>query len=97
MFAGHDERPWTKLSFFARITLKKGAPAEISACPYAIDGHRPRSFDKAREALATERFRLHLIRTSTSVGGSNVATVDELGCLRVTEKPARQPALSSSN
>jgi poly-gamma-glutamate synthesis protein (capsule biosynthesis protein) len=97
VFAGHDERPWTKLSFFARITLKKGAPAEVSACPYAIDGHRPRSFDKAHEALATERFRLHLIRTSTSVGGSNVAKADELGCLRVTEKPARQPALSSSN
>jgi poly-gamma-glutamate capsule biosynthesis protein CapA/YwtB (metallophosphatase superfamily) len=97
VFAGHDERPWTKLSFFARITLKKGAPVEISACPYAIDGHRPRSFDKTREALATERFRLHLIGTSSSVGGSNVGTVDALGCLRVTEKRPLQPSLSSSN
>ncbi len=97
VFAGHDERPWTKQSFFARITLKKGAAPELSACPYAIDGHRPRSFDKRREALALERFRLHLIGTSTSVGGSNVASADELGCLRVTEKPPRQPSLSSSN
>ncbi len=97
VFAGHDERPWTKASFFARITLKKGAPAELSACPYAIDGHRPRSFDKVRETLATERFRLHLVGTSTSVGGANVAGPDELGCLRVTEKPPRQPCLSSSN
>jgi poly-gamma-glutamate capsule biosynthesis protein CapA/YwtB (metallophosphatase superfamily) len=97
VFAGHDERPWTKQSFFVRITLKKGAPAELSACPYAIDGHRPRSFDKTRETLATERFRLHLIGLSVTVGGSNVARPDELGCLRVTEKPALQPSLSSSN
>ncbi len=97
VFAGHDERPWTKQSFFARITLKKGAPAELSACPFAIDGHRPRSFDRSKETWATERFRLHLIGTSTSVGGSNVAEPDELGCLRVTEKPAPQPSLSSSN
>jgi poly-gamma-glutamate synthesis protein (capsule biosynthesis protein) len=97
VFAGHDERPWTKQSFFARITLQKGAAPELSACPFAIDGHRPRSLDKTREALAIERFRLHLIGTSTSVGGSDVSGPDELGCLRVTPKLARQSSLSSSN
>jgi hypothetical protein len=108
VFAGHDERPWTKTSFFARLTLRKGEPARLSACPYALDGHRPRSLDKQREALAIERFRLHLLGTSMSVGGSNVEKADEQGCLRVTEMPiaekpasarklAAQPSLSSSN
>jgi poly-gamma-glutamate synthesis protein (capsule biosynthesis protein) len=89
VFAGQNEHPWTLQSFFARITLRKGAPAEISACPFALDGHRPRSFDRARGALAFERFRLHLIRTSTTVGGSDVSRPDELGCLRVTQKLPR--------
>jgi poly-gamma-glutamate capsule biosynthesis protein CapA/YwtB (metallophosphatase superfamily) len=97
VFAGHDERPWTKQSFFARLTLRRGAPAELSACPYALDGHRPRSLDKQRESLAIARVRLHLIGTSTSVGGSYVANADERGCLPVREKPPAQPALSSSN
>ena len=97
VFAGHDDRPWTKQSYFARITLQKGAPLELSACPFAIEGHRPRSLDKAREALAIERFRQHLIGTSTSTGGANVEKPDQLGCLRVSAKPRRQPSLSSSN
>ncbi len=97
VFAGHDDRPWTKQSFFARLTLRRGAKSQISACPYALDGHRPRSLDKEREAFAIGRVRLHLINTSTSVGGSDVANADELGCLPVTEKPPAQPSLSSSN
>jgi poly-gamma-glutamate synthesis protein (capsule biosynthesis protein) len=97
VFAGHDERPWTKQSFFARLTLRRGAKATLAACPYALDGHRPRSLDKQREAFAIQRVRLHLINTSTSVGGSNVANVDDLGCLPVSEKPPAQPSLSSSN
>lgn len=98
VFAGHNERPWTKTSFFARITLQKGAPSQLAVCPYTLEGHRPRSLDKQREALAVERFRRHVIGTSTSVGGGvDVAAADELGCLRVTEKPPRQPSLSSSN
>jgi poly-gamma-glutamate capsule biosynthesis protein CapA/YwtB (metallophosphatase superfamily) len=89
VFAGHDERPWTKQSYFARITLQKGAPPQLLACPFAIEGHRPRSLDVKREALAIERFRQHLVGTSTSTGGSNVDKPDELGCLRVTAKPPR--------
>lgn len=112
VFAGHDDRPWTKQSFFARITLRKGEAPQVSACPYALDGHRPRSLDRGREALAIERFRRHLLGLSTSVGGSNVEKPDPQGCLRVTEKPvatkpqgekpaaqevAAQPSLSSTN
>ena len=96
VFAGHDDRPWTKRSFFARLTLRRGAKVQLSACPYALDGHRPRSFDKQRESSAIQRVRQHLIGTSTSVGGSNVATTDELGCLPVRERQA-QPSSSSSN
>lgn len=102
VFAGHDDRPWTKASFFARVTLQKGQPPKLAACPYAIEGHRPRSLSFEREQLAFERFRLHLIGTSASVGGAEVAKPDALGCLEVTAKPAtaksaRQPSLSSSN
>jgi poly-gamma-glutamate synthesis protein (capsule biosynthesis protein) len=97
VFAGHDERPWTKQSFFVRLTLRRGAPVELSACPFALDGHRSRSLDKQRETLAIQRVRLHLMGTSTSVGGSSVANQDELGCLPVSEKPPTQPSLSSSN
>jgi poly-gamma-glutamate synthesis protein (capsule biosynthesis protein) len=96
VFAGHQDRPWTTQSFFARITLKKGSPAQISACPYALDGHRPRSLDKTRDALAIERVRLHVLGTSTSVGGAEAGAVDELGCFAVTEKP-RHASRSSSN
>ena len=97
VFAGHDDRPWTKQSFFARLTLRRGAPVELAACPYALDGHRPRSLDKQRERLAIQRVRLHLIGTSTSVGGSNVASADDLGCLPVREMRPAHPSLSSSN
>jgi len=97
VFAGHDERPWTEQSFFARITLQKGVAPQVSACPFAIDGYRPRSFDGARERLAIERFRLHLVGASTSVGGSDVGKPDQLGCLSVTPKAPPHGSLSSSN
>lgn len=89
VFAGHDNRPWTKASFFARLTLQKGTPPEVEACPVALDGHRPRSFSTEREQLAFERFRMHMIGLSVSTGGAEVAKVDEQGCLRVTPKSSK--------
>ncbi len=89
VFAGHDNRPWTKQSFFARLTLEKGKPAQVSACPYAIEGHRPTTLPSS--APATARFRAHLAMLSTSVGGSTVQDPDELGCLPVTPKLPRAP------
>ncbi|HVY30005.1 MAG TPA: CapA family protein [Polyangiaceae bacterium] len=97
VFAGHDDRPWTKLSYFARLTLKKGEPTQLEACPFAIDGHRPRSLSRPVDALDVERFRLHLIGTSTSTGGSRVAPPDALGCLRVTALRGAQPSERSSS
>jgi poly-gamma-glutamate capsule biosynthesis protein CapA/YwtB (metallophosphatase superfamily) len=76
-----SQRPWTRQSFFVRLQLQKGATPVVSACPYALEGHRPRSFASDDPLLG--RFRQHLINWSTSVGGSKVATVDELGCLPV--------------
>jgi poly-gamma-glutamate synthesis protein (capsule biosynthesis protein) len=83
VFAGHDNRPWTKQSFFARLELQKGALPRVSACPFALDGHRPRSLGP-EESFSLARFRQHLVNISTSVGGSKVADADELGCLPVT-------------
>jgi poly-gamma-glutamate synthesis protein (capsule biosynthesis protein) len=97
VFAGHDDRPWTKQSFFARITLQKGQPPLLEACPYALDGHRPRSLDQPGDALALQRFRQHLIGISTSTGGSQVAAPGELACLRVSERKRAQASRSSSN
>ena len=81
VFAGHDNRPWTKQSFFARLVLEKGKPSELWACPYAIEGHRPRTLEEDPRAL--DSFRAHLELTSTSVGGSAVEGPTELGCWRV--------------
>jgi poly-gamma-glutamate capsule biosynthesis protein CapA/YwtB (metallophosphatase superfamily) len=96
-FAGHRVKPWTRQSFFARLELRKGAPPRVSACPFALDGHRPRSFDRQREAPAIELFRQHLAAISLHTGGANVTEPDELGCLAVTPKPSAQPSLSSDN
>jgi hypothetical protein len=96
VFAGHQDRPWTLQSFFARLTLRKGAPPELAACPFAIDGHRPRSFEPRREQLAIELFRRHLLATSVYTGGVSASGPDELGCLRVGPSAAAQSASSSN-
>jgi poly-gamma-glutamate capsule biosynthesis protein CapA/YwtB (metallophosphatase superfamily) len=98
VFAGHQEKPWTLQSFFLRLTLHKGKAPEVAACPFVLDGHRPRSFDKQREALAIELFRQHLLHTNAYTGGAAVMGPDELGCLGVTERAApHSPSRSSSN
>lgn len=96
-FAGHRERPWTRQSFFARLTLEKGKPPRISACPFVLDGHRPRVFDVGRERPSIELFRQHLVHTSLYTGGVVTAGPDELGCLSVTERAPAQPSPSTSN
>lgn len=95
-FAGHQDRPWTRQSFFARLTLTKGKPPALAACPFALDGHRPRSFQLQRESLAIELFRRHLVELSRYTGGAVVSGPDELGCLTVAS-PAAQTSRSSSN
>jgi poly-gamma-glutamate synthesis protein (capsule biosynthesis protein) len=91
VFAGHTERPWTKQSFFGRLTLQKGAPPALSACPVLIEGHRPRTLDRDRERSLAQRFQRHLELISTSVGGSEIGEPDELGCLPVTPRRRSHP------
>ena len=95
VFAGHRNKPWTLQSFFARLELRKGASPSLSACPFRIEGHRPRAFAVDHERQALERFRRHLEANSIYTGGAEVSGPDELGCLRVT--PKAQAPLSSSN
>lgn len=95
VFAGHNDKPWTLRSFFARLELRKGAPPALSACPIAIEGHRPRALEPGRERGSVELFRRHLQGISLYAGGVDVSAPDALGCLRVT--PKRQASLSSSN
>jgi poly-gamma-glutamate capsule biosynthesis protein CapA/YwtB (metallophosphatase superfamily) len=91
VFAGHDDKPWTKSTFFVRLTLQKGSAPLLDACPIAIDGHRPRSH-AVEEQPAIERVRQHIIDTSASVGGASVAAANEFGCLRVTAPEAKLAA-----
>lgn len=95
VFAGHREKPWTLRSFFARLELRRGAAPALSVCPYAIEGHRPRSYDPERERSAIELFRQHLSAISLYTGGTDAAGPDALGCLRLT--PPRQRSRSSAN
>ena len=97
VFAGHREKPWTLQSFFARLELRKGAPPSVSACPYALDGHRPRVLDTEGDALAMSLFRQHLTAISSYTGGVTVTGPDALGCLPVSAKPPAHPSLSSAN
>ena len=90
VFAGHDHRPWTKQSYFVRLTLQKGELPLLDACPVEIEGHRPRAYALPEEAPQLERMRAHIVDTSTSVGGARVAPADELGCVRVTPPPAKR-------
>jgi poly-gamma-glutamate synthesis protein (capsule biosynthesis protein) len=97
VFAGHREKPWTLQSFFARLELRKGAPPTVSACPYALDGHRPRVLDIERDAIAIALFRRHLTAISLYTGGVTLTGPDALGCLAVSAKPPAHPSLSSAN
>lgn len=97
VFAGHRDKPWTLQSFFARLELRRGAAPALSACPFALEGHRPRAFDASRQRVLLEQFRSHLRATSLFTGGADVGGPDAHGCLPVTPRAKRQPPLSSSN
>lgn len=78
VFAGHDHRPWTRTSFFARLLLRKGEKPVIAACPIQIEGHRPRLLEPTSEIAL--RLRGHLVEISSYAGGSRFAAPDTLGC-----------------
>jgi poly-gamma-glutamate synthesis protein (capsule biosynthesis protein) len=82
VFDGREELPWTRSSFLAKVRLRRGAPAEVFACPYSIDGYEPAAMPS--EAPARAAFARHLRAISASVGGTEVGAPDALGCLRLT-------------
>jgi poly-gamma-glutamate capsule biosynthesis protein CapA/YwtB (metallophosphatase superfamily) len=82
VFDTQATKPWTRQSFFVRLELQKNAPAVVSACPFALEGHRPRSIAE-QDTDSLRRFREHLLNISTSVGGSKIHEPDSLGCLPV--------------
>jgi poly-gamma-glutamate synthesis protein (capsule biosynthesis protein) len=79
VFDGRQELPWTRASFIAKVRLRRGAPPEVSACPYSIDGYEP---VRATDAELS-RFSRHLAAISATVGGTSLADRDTLGCLRL--------------
>jgi poly-gamma-glutamate synthesis protein (capsule biosynthesis protein) len=81
VFDGRADLPWTRASFLAKVRLRRGAPPEVFACPYSIDGYEPLAMpsdDPARAAFAR-----HLRTISATVGGTEIGTPDVLGCLRL--------------
>ena len=91
VFDARQDLPWTRSSFIARIRLERGAPIEVSACPYAIDGFEPTALPTG-ENEASRAFERHLRATSASVGGTSIGARDALGCIRLAP-----PELASAN
>jgi poly-gamma-glutamate capsule biosynthesis protein CapA/YwtB (metallophosphatase superfamily) len=97
VFAGHDDKPWTKVGFLAKLVFSRGnepgarIDVEAFACPYRLDGHLPKPLSGAGESERARDFQRHLKLISTAVGGSELGDPDELGCFRVSprETPAR--------
>ena len=88
VFDGRKELPWTRLSFIAKVRFRRGAPLEVSACPYAIDGFEPTATSTS-DGEAMRAFEHHLQATSATVGGTELGERDALGCIRLTHPEAR--------
>jgi Bacterial capsule synthesis protein PGA_cap len=92
VFAGHNDKPWTKFGFLAKLVFSRSANADgqsaidvaVFACPYRLDGHVPLPLAGPDEAGASHSFHKHLRLISTSVGGSELGEPDALGCFRVS-------------
>lgn len=83
VFDGRSELPWTRTSFLAKVRFRRGAPLEVAACPYVIDGFEPVAL-KVGDDASERAFEQHLRAMSASVGGSELGERDALGCVRLT-------------
>src|SRR5262245_43702330 len=84
VFAGHDDQPWTKVAFLAKLVFTREGAAQARttrldafACPYAIDGHLPKALRGPEQAQAMKSFQRQLRLISTAVGGSELGEPDE--------------------
>ena len=95
VFDGRNDLPWTRASFIAKVLFRRGAPIEVSACPYAIDGFEPVAVPRDN-AEAQRAFEHHLRATSASVGGTELGERDALGCVRLTHPAPPAVALATT-
>jgi poly-gamma-glutamate synthesis protein (capsule biosynthesis protein) len=98
VFGKYRDLEWTARGFVGRLRFVKGSPVDVAACPYVIEGAIPRLGAGAPATNWEPAFRAYLRRSSSfaSVGGSELGTTDELGCVPVRPGPAaRRPATDS--
>ncbi|HWZ88260.1 MAG TPA: CapA family protein [Polyangiaceae bacterium] len=82
VFDGRNELPWTRLSFIVKLRFRRGAPVEVAACPYLIDGFEPATLPDGDER--ERAFEHHMLATSAAVGGTRLGKRDALGCVELT-------------
>jgi len=82
VFGSRADVPETARGMIAKLRLRRGHAAEVSACPFAIDGYEPRAL-RATEVQARRVFAAHLRAISQPLGGSEFGTRDERGCFSV--------------
>jgi poly-gamma-glutamate synthesis protein (capsule biosynthesis protein) len=86
----HRDHAWTELGYLARITLRRGGPPGVEACPFRIYGVEIRPFVGDRDRGAYERrFFDHLRAISKGLGGVVVGEPGADGCARI--EPAGAP------
>jgi poly-gamma-glutamate capsule biosynthesis protein CapA/YwtB (metallophosphatase superfamily) len=93
VFDGRQELPWTRASFIGKVRFRRGAPVEVSACPYAIDGFEPIALPPGDDEREHE-FERHLRSISATVGGTDFGSRDALGCVRLRQPDP--PAVASA-
>ncbi len=89
VFDSQASKYWTRFGMVAKLTLRPDHTIGARVCPYGIEGHTPKPLTP--KSYESARFRKSLRLWSTSVGGSNVGTVDDDGCYDVTPPKPRSP------
>jgi poly-gamma-glutamate synthesis protein (capsule biosynthesis protein) len=85
----HQDHAWSQMGYLARITLRRGAAAEIEACPYRLRGFEPVPLAGDPQRPHYEKhFFTKFERISRQVAGTTIGPVGSDGCAPVTP-PAR--------
>jgi poly-gamma-glutamate synthesis protein (capsule biosynthesis protein) len=91
VFGRRKEHPWTRYGMLAQLRIGPGALRSFAICPYRIDDFEPVALRLEASDPDRVRFLTHLRRASTAVGGIELGSSDELGCVAVA--PARPRSL----
>lgn len=84
VFGAHKDKPWTGLSFFARLRFDESGLAAVEACPYEIRVDTPYLLDDKRSTYLEHKVAKHIEFTSVGVGGTHVGPAGEYGCMPLT-------------